>query len=555
MKKKIYSLLSVLLCTTFAFAQESNDYSKGVFIVNEDWYGHQNSTVNFLSDKGEWTYRVVQKENPGKELGCTNQYGQIYGDRFYFVAKQEKDPGAKVTGGRFTVCDAKTMKIICQFPFIAEKDGKSIADGRSCLGVDENKIYISTSNGIYIFDTQSLQITGKVEGISDNTSLYTGQVGSMVRVDDYVFAVHQSEGVLVIDPTTDKVAKIIDFTTITDKFNKYLDDNAKIDPSNKNSMPYPGSSIAMSKDGYVWVPVAEGSSGSGATLPFLVKIDPHTLETQVVYINPEDGLYPPANSWYAWTPDGFCASNTENVLYWNGGPNSWFSNTQIFKFDINTGKTTKIIDLETIDNEGWKLYGCSMRPDPVTGNLYMSLYHDYGDNTYITRMTDKDGNKITDYSMIANYWFSSIPVFPDNEAPVIAKAIEDISIEKDKTATIDLKDLATDADNFNAAIVKTIKGISDESILDARIQNGKLTLTPKKEGKATITIKVNSNGKLAETSFEVNVTPATGIHDTATGKAEEIDRFGADGKRIKTMQKGINIIRMSDGTVRKVLVK
>ena len=30
------------------------DYTKGTFIVNEDWYGHQNSTVNFLTDNGEW---------------------------------------------------------------------------------------------------------------------------------------------------------------------------------------------------------------------------------------------------------------------------------------------------------------------------------------------------------------------------------------------------------------------------------------------------------------------------------------------------------------------
>ena len=553
--KKIYTLLSVFLCTTLAFAQEGNDYTKGVFIVNEDWYGHQNSTVNFLSDEGEWTYRVVQKENPGKELGCTNQYGQIYGDRFYFVAKQEKDPGADVTGGRFTVCDAKTMKIICQLPLIAEKDGSSIADGRSCLGVDENKVYISTNNGIYIFNTQTLQITGKVEGISDNTELYTGQVGSMVRVDDYVFAVHQSEGVLVIDPSTDKVVKAIDFTGMTDKFNVFLADDAKIDSDNKDALPYPGSSIALSKDGNVWVPVAQGSSGFGSTLPFLVKIDPHSLQTEVVYINPDDGLYPPANSWYAWTPDGFCASNTENVLYWNGGFNSWFSNTMIFKYNINTGKTTKIIDLETLDDEGWKLYGCSMRPDPVTGNLYMSLYHDFGDNTYITRKTDKDGNKIADYNMISNYWFPSIPVFPDNEAPVIAKAIADISLENGKAVTIDLKDLATDADNFNAAIVKTIKDISDKNILEANIQNGKLTITSKKEGKATITIKVNSNGKLAETSFSVNVTPATGLQSATTDEAQEIARFGADGKRINTPQKGINIIRMSNGTVRKVLVK
>lgn len=64
------------------------DYSDGVFIVNEDWYGHQNSTVNFLTNQGEWIYRAFQKENPGRELGCTTQFGTIYGNRFYFVSKQ-----------------------------------------------------------------------------------------------------------------------------------------------------------------------------------------------------------------------------------------------------------------------------------------------------------------------------------------------------------------------------------------------------------------------------------------------------------------------------------
>ena len=63
------------------------DYSQGTFIVNEDWYGHQNSTVNFLTQDGEWHYRVFQTENPGHELGCTTQFGTIYGDKFYLVSK------------------------------------------------------------------------------------------------------------------------------------------------------------------------------------------------------------------------------------------------------------------------------------------------------------------------------------------------------------------------------------------------------------------------------------------------------------------------------------
>ncbi|MEI3148631.1 MAG: DUF5074 domain-containing protein [Muribaculaceae bacterium] len=73
------------------------DYTKGIMIVNEDWYGHQNSTVNYLLpddvDGDYWRYRIVQAENPGKELGCTNQYGAIWNGRMYLIAKQEKDQG------------------------------------------------------------------------------------------------------------------------------------------------------------------------------------------------------------------------------------------------------------------------------------------------------------------------------------------------------------------------------------------------------------------------------------------------------------------------------
>ena len=61
----ILSLIVVALTTmaTGMNAQSTSDYSDGVFFVNEDWYGHQNSTVNFLTNDGEWIYRVFQKTN------------------------------------------------------------------------------------------------------------------------------------------------------------------------------------------------------------------------------------------------------------------------------------------------------------------------------------------------------------------------------------------------------------------------------------------------------------------------------------------------------------
>ena len=72
-KLKLPELPQTMLRAT-AQANEQVDYTKGTFIVNEDWFGHQNSTVNFLSDDGKWTLRAFQKENPGHELGCTSQF-------------------------------------------------------------------------------------------------------------------------------------------------------------------------------------------------------------------------------------------------------------------------------------------------------------------------------------------------------------------------------------------------------------------------------------------------------------------------------------------------
>ena len=47
----------------------------------------------------------------------------------------------------------------------------------------------------------------------------------------------------------------------------------------------------------------------------------------------------------------------------------------------------------------------------------------------------------------------------------------------------------------------------------------------------------------------------TGIENVAKQKAERTYRYTPDGKRVETPKKGLNIIRMSDGTVKKVVVK
>jgi len=509
------------------------DYSKGTFIVNEDWYGHQNSTLNFLTDDGEWIYRVIQKENPGVEIGATAQYGAIYGDKFFVMAKQPKDPGASITGGRITVCDAKTMKVLKQIENIAVDDkGSSIADGRGFLGVDEHKAYVGSSNGIYVLDLDSLKITGSVSGAGNDSDdpyqqLYGGQIGNMVRVNDRVFAVHQKNGLLIINPATDEVEKTVEAPE-----------------------GWGFGSVVLSKDGNLWLSLA-ASSGSGQADTRIVKLNPATLEQTIIEC--PEGIFGPANTWYAWTPDCFCASKQNNVLYWNGGNSSWFSGKTIYKYDIDSNTFSTFIDYND-DPDGWQIYGCSFRVNPVTDEAIVSLYKGYGDPTYVVRKYNNEGKQTAEYSMISNYWFPSLPVFPDNEAPVVAD-ISPVSITTEDSTTVSLKDVTTDADNMDAAIVKTVKKVSDEKVLKAEMADGDLVITPLKAGKADITIQINSNGKLAETVVSVEISEATDIDAVEGVKAEEVGRYTLDGKMLNAPQRGINIIRMSDGTIKKVIVR
>lgn len=533
---------------------EVKEFVDGVFIVNEDWYGHQNSTVNWISDDWEWDYRIFQQANPGKELGCTNQYGQIYGGRFYLIAKQDKDPGSSVTGGRITVADAKTLKVLFQTSLI-DPSGRQ-CDGRAYLGVDEHKGYISSSNGIWVFDTDTYEVRRQVSGSgnpngtdgkpnSDPTgSLYHGQCGSMVRVNDRVFAAHQSYGLLVIDPVTDEVTDIIEMTAIYDLLPE---------PSNgKKKMPGIGS-VVLAKDGSLWVSVARDVQGTGAALPYLMRVDPSTLECSVVNV-PQD-IYPPANSWYAWTPDGFCASIRENVLYWNGGPNSWFTNSKVYKYDIDSGEFSLIIDLEKeakeegLDaNTSWRLYGCSMRPHPVTDRLYMSLFHNFQDPTYKLRVADAEGTTVKEVDMIQNYWFPSLPVFPDNFPPEVHNP-GDLVLSPESRSVISLEGLFTDRDNMDAAIVKSVVSESDPKAFHARIVDGNLEVTPLLPQTGVpyeVTIKANSNGETATAVLRI-VFSVSGIDITDSETETGSVCYSLDGRKIQDVSRDSRIVIMKSG--------
>lgn len=449
-----------------SFCKE-NDYTDGVFFVNEDWYGHQNSSINFLRpddpEGNYWDYRVFANANPGHELGCTNQCGAIFDGRIFLIAKQARDPGASVTGGRITVADARTMKMLHQSVLI-DPTGHT-CDGRSFAGYTSKKGYISTSHGVWILDMESYKVTGHIAGTENpngnsgtaNTdssgSLYHGQCGTMVITAGKLFVAHQQYGMLVINPETD----ILDSTfTIPDK----TAEGAGI------------GSIVLAKDGSLWLSVTKDTGGLGEMLGCLLRVDPVTLEWEKIDL--PEGIYPPASSWYAWTPDTFCSSAKNNVLYWNGGPNSWFSSSKIYKYDIDSGKCRCIINLDDGSVNPWKLYGCSMRVHPVTDELYMSLFHEFGTPTYMTRRCDADGELIRDYPMIAHYWFPSIPVFPaGNSSTTGIEACGGMSspgFAVDNTGTMTVSDAE--------GLVMQIVNISGMTVYECTVTDSSMTVYP-----------------------------------------------------------------------------
>ncbi|WP_347219598.1 DUF5074 domain-containing protein [Chryseobacterium sp.] len=456
----------------------STNFTNGFFMVNEEWFGHTNGSVNFISNNGQIDYNVYSEVNSNHAFGATTQYGTIYGDKFYFVSKQAADGGdvQYTPGGRLVVANAQTMQKIAAFDNIGN------GDGRSFLGVNQHKGYIGASNGIYLFNIDNLQIGNMIAGTGGG-SQYSGQIGNMIRTSKYVFAVKQSAGILVINPDTDTV-----LTTIPGAF----------------------SSIVQAKDGSVWAIQNQKLSN----------IDLATLTVQD-YAIPTSKY---SDSWGAWNAGSFTASNTENTLYWIKAGAGFNAGNQIVRFDV-TAKTFNETFITLPGQTGtYKQipYGAALRVNPSTGNLILNTTESgYGAHfqknwihTFNAAGTLIDTKILRDY-----YWFPSLAVFPDNTAPVVSNTFPSQVTATGITA-IDLKSLVSDEDSFGSSIVKAVKSNSNPSVVLAEINgNEELVLTPLSTGTADVVISFNSNGKVVERTLTVNSTTST----LATAEAKKIE--------------------------------
>lgn len=447
------------------YEQAPVDYTQGLFLVNEDWYGWDNGTVNFLTSDGRWVYRAFRRENPGETLGVTTQYGTIYGGRFFFVSKQANSTAGTSTGGRLVVADALTLKRVAAFDEIG-------GDGRSFVGVDEHTAYIGTSSGITRFDLESMSLGETIAGTGGEGGLYAGQIGAMVRAGSYVFAAKQSVGVLVIDAATHTLHATIDLPTI--------------------------STLTLGRDGGVWA--ADATS--------LVRIDVATLETRSRLL-PDDCRV--SSTWGAWNAGSLCAAYRKNFLYFANEKEN-----QIARYHILTDELDA--DFFTLPDQGrayvQQFQGAGLRVDPRNDRLIVTAtqsgYLSHYMNNWVHVVDGLSGELLGTIELEPYYWFPALPVFPDNEAPVIALP-DRLSIGREPVK-ISLLEAVTDADNLSASIVSAVE-VEDTSVATARISGYDLTVSGVSIGDTRLTLTVNSNGKKATRTVDVQVTEASGIDE------------------------------------------
>lgn len=444
--------------------QEAN----GFWVVNEDWFGHDNGTVNYFKQidatNYEATYRAYRATNgDGEQLGVTTQYGTVWDDNLYLISKQ---------GNRLVVADAATMRKKA----VLTKIG---GDGRSFIGINDKKAYVSHSNGIAVLDIESFSVDKQIDGVS-------GQIGMMGLAANHVFAISQRNGIYIINPETDEVENTISGSYYT---------------------------LTISKDGNVW---AAGNNG------FLC-INPVSLETSEVAYS-EGGTI--GNTWGAWNAGSLCASTQENMLYWCAGGSMFGGSKKVIKYDIENAASTVIYELGMSD-EGTQLefYGAGLRVDPLTDNLILTVKHSgwgaSGAYNWIYKL-DNTGNEITHFAVKGDngsgaswagnaeewdgkyFWFPAVPVFEDANKPQIL--LNQIVIAKSETVACDLTEKIVDYDNTLASMQIFIE-MENDALANISLDGFTLNIAAGMQtGISACKISVLSNGVRTEKNIQIVVT-------------------------------------------------
>ena len=497
MKKLVLGLMAAASLASAG----ATDFTNGVFVLNEDWFGHNASSVNFFNHAdSSFVFNAFSTVNTDLTLGNTTQFAQLYGDNIYFMSKQNYS----TTGGRLIVADAKTL--VRKFSLDAIGSG----DGRAYLGVNPSKGYVGTSKGLYVFDQANLALGDKIDGTDY-------EIGDMIRVGNYVYAVGGGKVLLVINPETDKVEKSLSITNL--------------------------STVFVSHSGNVYANVNSATWGlpsSSATEQFL-RIDPSTLEVADTI---KVGMAA-QNTKFAWAHSAPAIDPETDAIYYSPAGSS----SIICKYDFTTGEFTQSF---VTFPDSHIMYEAVVGVDPHNGDLLATTFESYSSQNYWLERFDRKTGALKKSLKLSkeNYWFPAMLFFPDTEAPVIN--IDDQTIDvAGEGVQFDLLSTVTDADN-QAALIVTSATSADTNVVTASVNGFKLDLVGVTTGSTTVTITACSNGKTVSKDIKVTVGASTGVKDAEVAERQvaDVTYYNVAGVAAQEPFSGINIVvtRYTDGT-------
>lgn len=500
-----------------------NGYVDGTLVINEEWFGHTNGGMNYITPEGEMMYQVFERENPGMSFGCTSQYAAIWADKLIAISKQAVDAGDPLPGGgRVVVADARTLKRIGSIDDLKFGDETKSADGRAVVGATPNKVYVGTSNGIYIVDIDEVKVTGKITAFDESGSagadLYSGQIGDMVHAGKYVFGIKQNTGGFAIDTETDQVIKNYPYQTVQ--------------------------GVTQTADGHVWL--ATVANGRGR----FICIDPETLEeVEDMCVTLPEGMAYPTCSWGAWRNTPFVGCHSRNTIWFSvgGGIAGGSSKDKYYGWDVGTDPAliAPAFDMAEANLVGsnarvkQKTYG-TLRYDDRSKELIVMTTEDSASGHYRYNWTHfvnpETGEIIRTIALRPYYWFQAFAVFPDKHDAIID--LDNINVNvNDEDMIIDLTELVSDADNINANIRLSLleqpalfaSESNEEPHAAVSLNGNTLTVSPKSIGTHYFTLAAESNGRTVSKTVAVNVGNVnTGVGDVYGDNRSVV----CDGQRI-----------------------
>ncbi len=502
--------------TTYHFTIEDSNreapkdsWQDGTFWLNEDWFGHTNGSINYIDKDGNVRYRAYESQNAYESFGCTSQYAMIFGGKLYVMSKQATDGGdTRQGGGRLVVADAKTLKKLVGIDNILD-DG----DGRACVGVNSEKVYIGTTAGIAIFNPETLAITGKVEGI-ESGSKYANQLGDMVYAGKYVFAIKQAYGTYVIDTATDQVVATL----------------GREEDGTVTAFPQ---GVTVTADGLVWVAATSSANGKATTL---YCYDPADLSLVRSVEMPSHLSI--VCGWGSWRPTNFFAERDEVAIWFGSGVESSIvsGNSGYYRWDtkseLSSLQPVYVFpkDMAGKDENTMQAPYASARYDDRSNQLLIAATHGSSSNyrnTWLHFVDCAKGEIVRTIRLKDYYWFPAMAVFPDKYAPEFEE-IEALELDmvKDKEGQV-VEINVSDRDNRDNEISLSLfelpevdplsdllddKGSDveetqeDKSIVEASLEGRKLTIRPLSRGESEIVLRAESNGVSTFLSIPVTVT-------------------------------------------------